>query len=345
MMLTGALLLLSGILEKPPSISDVVKEFEKIEPMRGRIAFISKRENDDCRQVYTMKTDGSDMTRLTSEAGSKLFPQISPNGKMIAFVRAGKDSMVLAAPPAEGLYIIGADGQTTIEIYDGTVDGLFAWSPDSKQIAFSHPDWTNKTYDLFEGSEEFYDTECAYDVYVISLDSGNIIRLTTEGGRYPTWSPDGKQIAFVSTRQYKWKDTETKQDIYIMNSDGSNQTRIPIPRPFGNSPIPNPLSLSWSPDGKKFVFWARWGNPSIFTMDTDGSNLTQLDIALVNSTYTTIGKHPAWSPDSKQIAFNSNRNEGGLMGIYIMNADGSDIKHIVKNSRYVRAEYPTWSPP
>lgn len=338
--------LVADKLNPPPSLKELRKleELEKIEPTRGKIAFHSKREGDDCTQIYTVKIDGSEpVSRLTSGGGEKLYPQFSPNGKMIAFTEP-QTSFSPGALPAKGLYIIGADGSLTIKIYNGAIDRFFAWSPDNKQIAFSLPDWTNKTSDMYEGSEMYYDTECAYDIYAFNLDNHNLTRLTTEGGRYPTWSPDGKKIGFVSTRyQNNVKDNKTMQDIYIMNSDGSNQTRIPIPLPYdGNNFAPSPLSLSWSPDGKKFAFWAWWGNPRIFTINTDGSNLTRLDTASEDTPDNIRNARPKWSPDGKKIAFDSVRGGRGFWSIYIMNADGSDIKILVDDPR---AEYPTWSPP
>ena len=84
-----------------------------------------------------------------------------------------------------------------------------------------------------------------------------------------------------------------------------------------------------SPDGSRILFYSTRGNSSqgrIFSMNIDGS-------ALVEIPYENTGGHdvePKWSPDGKQIAFTSQRNfndEGGVSSsIYIMNADGTELK-------------------
>ena len=58
-----------------------------------------------------------------------------------------------------------------------------------------------------------------FDIYAMDPDGSNLVRLTTEGGAYPVWSPDGSKIAFYSER-------ELPTGIYVMNADGSNQVRV-----------------------------------------------------------------------------------------------------------------------
>ena len=80
---------------------------------------------------------------------------------------------------------------------------------------------------------------------------------------YPSWSPDGSKIAFMSTR-------EVNYNIYIMNPDGTNQTRLTNNPASDNRP-------DWSPDGSKIVFASsRDGNSEIYVMDPDGTNQTRL---------------------------------------------------------------------
>ena len=80
---------------------------------------------------------------------------------------------------------------------------------------------------------------------------------------YPAWSPDGTKIAFTSDRDGIPK-------IYVMNADGTNQTRI----------TDNPASdeaPAWSPDGSKIAFTSdRDGNPEIYVMNADGTDQTRL---------------------------------------------------------------------
>ncbi len=119
-----------------------------------------------------------------------------------------------------------------------------------------------------------------------------------------------------------------KANIYVMDADGSNQTRLTRNEAGDWSP-------AWSPDGIKIAFesW-RDGNPEIYVMDADGSNQTRL-------TRNEAGHwSPAWSPDGRRIAFGSWRD--GDSEIYVMDADGSNQTRLTRDPS--DASSPAWSP-
>src|SRR4029078_12876924 len=101
------------------------------------------------------------------------------------------------------------------------------------------------------------------------------------------WSPDGRQIAFVSRR-------EGEAGVYLVNADGSHQTRLTTWQEFRMyfaAPV-------WSPDGRQIAFISNIeGRDQIYVVETHGSNQTRL------TTLTTGVSTPAWSPDGRQIAF------------------------------------------
>ena len=157
-------------------------------------------------------------------------------------------------------------------------------------------------------------------------------------------------IAFTSNR-----DGVNNQEIYIMNSDGSAQTRVfsntdklesnPSWSPdgpkiaFGSTAMGTARSTDecrrlrrdapddqcgqrrvprWSPDGTKIAFDTHaYGTFQIYVMNADGSGVTRL----TNDPPPTPISSPSWSPDGTQIAFV--RNSGGNSHIYVMNANGS----------------------
>jgi len=126
----------------------------------------------------------------------------------------------------------------------------------------------------------------------------------------PTPTPCGK-IAFVSNRDGNY-------EIYVMDADGSNQTRL-----TNNSA--NDLEPSFSADGSKIAFVSdRDGNDEIYVMNADGSNQTRL----TNNTATDF--FPSFSADGSKIAFASNRDLNSE--IYVMNADGSNQTRLTNNS-------------
>jgi TolB protein len=144
----------------------------------------------------------------------------------------------------------------------------------------------------------------------------------TGGSTDGNWSPDGRRIAFVSSR------TGNAQ-IFAMNSDGTDVVNLTHSSVEENYP-------SWSPDGKKIVFDSmRTGNHEIFIMDADGSNPTNI------TNHEAWDADPVWSPDGKQILFASNRS--GAFRVWIMNADGSEPRELVNKDLYGWV-YPAWSP-
>jgi Tol biopolymer transport system component len=116
--------------------------------------------------------------------------------------------------------------------------------------------------------------------------------------------------------------------IYVMNADGSNQTRLTNNPGFDSSPA-CPF------DGSQIAF-ASWQHPNyeIYVMNADGSNQTHL----TNSPAELDSL--AWFPDGSRIAFTSGRDSNAT--IYVMNADGSNQTRLTNNPATGR--YPTWSP-
>lgn len=135
-----------------------------------------------------------------------------------------------------------------------------------------------------------------------------------------SWSPDGKNILFVS-------EDEEPYEIYSLNASSMQLSRLTLPIAYGNP--------AWSPDGKKIAFTASpLDNFEIYVMNADGSN----QINLTNHAGADV--EPGWSPDGAHIAFSSDRD--GNSEIYWMNADGSGQKRLTDNAR--RDTHPTWSP-
>jgi Tol biopolymer transport system component len=132
------------------------------------------------------------------------------------------------------------------------------------------------------------------------------------------------KIAFSTTR-------DGDSEIYVMNADGSNQTRLTVNPAIDADP-------GWSPDGTRLVFVStRDGNEEIYVMNADGSNQTRL------TNNDGADRTPVWSPDGSQIAFASNRGSGEF-DIFVMKADGSSAVNISGGNGAASYQEPDWSP-
>ena len=188
---------------------------------------------------------------------------------------------------------------------------------DTHQIIINWGDGTpNTTLDLAAGVNAFnanhqYNTAGAFNIAVTGSDDDTG---GANGGASVTVNQNqtsGGKIAFASLRDGNY-------EIYSMNPDGSNQTRLTNNTATDYYP-------AISPDGNQIAFASnRNGNSEIYVMNADGTG----QIRLTNHPQTD--SQPSFSPDGSRIVFVSNRN--GNLEIYLMNADGTDQTRLTKNS-------------
>jgi hypothetical protein len=235
------------------------------------------------------------------------------NGKLAC---EGQRGLALPGISTTEVFTINPDGTgETVLTSNTSRDGDPSFSPDGANIAF----------------ESFRDGFS--EAYRMASDGSGPTRLTESGpneDRSTNWSPDGTKIAFHSTRDVMLPGA-SPFEIYVMNADGSNQTRI-TNNTFQDS-FPQ-----WSPDGSRLVFSTNrdGGDFEIYTMKPDGSDPRRV----TNS--PGEDSHPSWSPDGKQVAFHSRRT--GVIDIYRQNADGSGAATRLTNTDQAFEFFPVWSP-
>lgn len=263
----------------------------------GSVVFYSAREGNPLRKVYVMNADGSGDQAVTDGPGNDLWPDLSPNGRFVAFAsnRTGNNE----------IFVLELDrGQLVNVSSDAGDDNWPRWSPNGQRIAFH----SNR-----DGN---------YNLYTANPDGTDLRRVTKDAAldQWPDWSPDGKRLAF-----------RRGMDVYAVDAAGEeeNLERLTfLPTTIDQMPV-------WSPNGKQIAFMSlREGYPSVFLMSADGDtpehpavNLTPKDPADPASVW--LSRAPAWSKNGRQIYFMSFRpSTGGDIEIFVMNDDGTGVTRL-----------------
>jgi TolB protein len=139
------------------------------------------------------------------------------------------------------------------------------------------------------------------------------------GGLFPSWSPDGRAIAFSTLQR-----DLNGESIHLVTPAGTNLRDLAEPA-FDAAQE----GLAWSPDSRRIAYSGHSGdgNWAIWTMNRDGSDRRQLTFPTPvlprGSGGDQIG---AWSPDGKQLVYSS--WQSGDFDLFVMNADGSDVRRL-----------------
>ena len=218
------------------------------------------------------------------------------------------------------------------------------------------------------------------DIHTVCPDGSNLVNITNEWliDTDPAWSPDGRRIAFASTRG------GGASQIYIMDDDGKYPQRLtednendhPIWLPNGHQvafrthdgngvwwwriydldsheitkfSVPSYdfffQTPAWSPDGQYLAYMSLVEQQE----RNDGSSQIHVrslvdssDVALTNDVWANI--KPTWSHDGQQIAFFSERDGTyNMFALYVMNRDGSDVRRLTE-PEFSEEVMCTWSP-
>ena len=221
------------------------------------------RRNTD---VWMVKWDGSEQLQLTSSPDGESSPRWSPDNKYLAFVASrGTDEEKKKGGQIWLLNRAGGEAQKVSDVKGGVGD--IQWSPDSTRIAFTHQDedprdepekmdgWKRKTtppividrYHFKQDRDGYLGNYYSHiGVFDIATKTHKMITSGTTDDGSPSWSPDGRQIAFLSKRGQADPDRTSNEDLWIVEAREGATPRQITRTPEGEGGRP-----AWSPDGSR----------------------------------------------------------------------------------------------
>ena len=289
----------------------------RMSPDGQRVAFVvttlSEERDQYLSNIWMVATDGTAPRRLTNGDKRDLAPRWSPDGTRLAFVSERQDQK---RPQLYVMPLDGGEAARLTELAHGVSDPV--WSPDGMGLAFvsrvggdeapqdepeeprSKPARVITTLKYKMNGEGFvYDRRS--HLFLVGVDDGAVKQLTHGDYNHgePTWSPDGRLLAFTSARHAE-RDEDDASDVWTLSSDGGEarcltDTAGPVGRP------------SFSPDGRTLAYlghrqrYDAGYNWRLYTVPVTGGASTCLSAALDRNCRALGNQGPLWSPDGDAL--------------------------------------------
>ncbi len=273
--------------------NDVLKALTGQEgPFLSRVVASSDRGGGQAKEIFVMDWDGANMDQVSSHRSISISPAWSPDGKKVAYTsyvkrvgakfrnadmilldlttgkrslisyRQGINSGAAFSPDGRHIYLTISQG-TSPDIYKMTLDGTLVGKITNGPAGAMNvePNISNDGKLVFSS-----DRAGRPMIYTANADGNNVKRITFAGvfNSSPSWSPDGKKIAFAGQ-------SDNNFDIFVMNADGTGMIRLTSAKK-ANGRMASNEDPSFSPDGRFVMYTSnRTGKSQIYISTVDGT--------------------------------------------------------------------------
>jgi Tol biopolymer transport system component/tRNA A-37 threonylcarbamoyl transferase component Bud32 len=352
-----------AVIFDPPRLAPPVtsmrgdEDVATLSPDGNQVAFTWNGEKLDNVDIY-LKTIGSpEVRRLTTNPGPDVTPSWSPDGKQIAFVRAGPDGLRIHLLST----VDGSDRKLSDFPHAG---GPPSWSPDGRWLAAARATKGTGPVPGLPGSD---------GLYLVPVNGGEPrpLRIPQEARDTfnPRFAPDGSHLAYLSGVNFS-------QHVAVVDL-GPGYVPTGAPRRLTRRPVWPLGGLAWSRDGKSLLY-VEWGIHRLWRVDITGNRPPEVvevaglgvkqpatvasrdRLVFVKELYDAdvyrfeVGRpaepvltstfpdyNPQLSPNGKRVAFESDRSGEHL--IWLAEADGSRPRQLTQTAGVWQGS-PRWSP-